>query len=302
MAINPNLGRRGFLALAAVSVAAQTTSSPGGSPPQTVVRSGQMGGMMMTNSAWFSGPNVIPAAGAPGQPYSAEQITEHIQTLADGTHITQAGQKSMLYRDSAGRTRTEHTFQPPPGMAMAAVMPPMVQIMDPVAGYHYTLNAQNHSAQRMPFLNKVRQTNGAASGAISFSPSAASASGANTTSAKVQAANGAIFAPTMSPTPSDRPHPQIQKESLGTDTIEGLTAEGMRTTVTYPEGTVGNDRPITTVTEVWMSPELKMPVLSKMSDPRNGDSTTKLINISLTEPDPSLFQIPADYQIIDPQQ
>jgi hypothetical protein len=71
--------------------------------------------------------------------------------------------------------------------------------------------------------------------------------------------------------------------------------------VTYPVGAIGNDRPITTITETWTSPELKMVILSKDSDPRNGESTTRLTNVTRAEPDPSLFQIPADYEIIDPQ-
>ena len=49
-----------------------------------------------------------------------------------------------------------------------------------------------------------------------------------------------------------------------------------------------------------MSPELKTVVLSKNSDPRNGNSTTRLTNITRSEPDSSLFQIPADYEVIDP--
>lgn len=62
---------------------------------------------------------------------------------------------------------------------------------------------------------------------------------------------------------------------------------------------MGNDRPITTVTETWTSPDLKTVVLSKVSDPRNGESTTKLTNIVMAEPDPVLFQIPAEYSIMD---
>jgi len=46
---------------------------------------------------------------------------------------------------------------------------------------------------------------------------------------------------------------------------------------------------------------LKMVVLSKNSDPRSGESTTRLTNISRAEPDPSLFQIPADYEVVEPQ-
>jgi hypothetical protein len=42
-----------------------------------------------------------------GAPYSAEEVDESVQTLADGTHIqTTPGKKT--YRNSLGRTRTEH--------------------------------------------------------------------------------------------------------------------------------------------------------------------------------------------------
>jgi hypothetical protein len=91
----------------------------------------------------------------------------------------------------------------------------------------------------------------------------------------------------------------MSREPLGTQTIEGVLAEGTRRTTTFPAGLVGNDRPITTVSETWMSPDLKMLVLSKISDPRNGESTTKLTNIVMVEPDPALFQVPAEYSIVD---
>ncbi len=45
-----------------------------------------------------------------------------------------------------------------------------------------------------------------------------------------------------------------------------------------------------------------MMILQKTSDPRSGDSTTKLTNISQTEPDAALFQIPAGYSVVDEQQ
>ena len=96
-----------------------------------------------------------------------------------------------------------------------------------------------------------------------------------------------------------RPHPEMSHESLGTQTIEGVVAEGTRMTMTFPEGSMGNDRPITTVTETWTSPDLKTVLLSKVSDPRNGESTTRLTNIVMAEPDPALFQIPAEYPIVD---
>jgi hypothetical protein len=95
------------------------------------------------------------------------------------------------------------------------------------------------------------------------------------------------------------PRPNMSHESLGTQTIEGVLAEGMRWTTTFPEGSVGNDRPITTVSESWTSLDLKTLVLSKSSDPRTGEHTTRLTNIVMAEPDPALFQVPTEYSVVD---
>jgi hypothetical protein len=92
---------------------------------------------------------------------------------------------------------------------------------------------------------------------------------------------------------------QFTTEKLGTQIIEGVVTEGERQTQTIPEGEQGNDRPILITTEVWTSPELKMVVLRKSSDPRSGETIMKLTNISRTEPDASLFQPPPDYTIVD---
>lgn len=81
--------------------------------------------------------------------------------------------------------------------------------------------------------------------------------------------------------------------------INGIAAEGRRTTRTIEAGTEGNDRPIVVTTETWNSPELKIMLLSTMHDPRSGDNTTKLENFSTAEPDPALFQVPADYEVVD---
>jgi hypothetical protein len=53
------------------------------------------------------------------------------------------------------------------------------------------------------------------------------------------------------------------------------------------------------VSEIWRSPELQIAVLIKTNDPRNGEMTTRLTNIELSNPILSLFQPPADYKIVD---
>jgi hypothetical protein len=91
----------------------------------------------------------------------------------------------------------------------------------------------------------------------------------------------------------------MTSESLGTQTMEGVSVEGLRTTEIIPEGFEDNDRPITVTRETWTSPELKIAVLTKHSDPRNGESTDRLTNIDLSEPALSLFQPPPGYKIVE---
>ena len=92
---------------------------------------------------------------------------------------------------------------------------------------------------------------------------------------------------------------QVNTEDLGSQTMEGVLVNGVRTTRTIPVGEIGNDRPISIVTEVWTSPDLKTIVYSKRSDPRMGEQTFKLTNIVRSEPDASLFTVPADFKIVE---
>lgn len=85
-------------------------------------------------------------------------------------------------------------------------------------------------------------------------------------------------------------------ESLGRQTIEGVIADGTRTTSTVPAGMMGNEQPLQTVTESWYSPELQVTILMKRSDPRTGETITRYTNISRTEPPHSLFEVPPDYK------
>jgi hypothetical protein len=92
---------------------------------------------------------------------------------------------------------------------------------------------------------------------------------------------------------------QANTEDLGSQTMEGVLVNGVRTTRTIPAGEIGNDKPISIVTEVWTSPDLKTIVYSKRSDPRMGEQTFQLTNIVRSEPDVSLFTVPPDFKIVD---
>jgi hypothetical protein len=51
------------------------------------------------------------------------------------------------------------------------------------------------------------------------------------------------------------------------------------------------------VSEQWYSDDLKVLVLTRHSDPRSGDTTYRLTNIVLAEPERTLFEVPADYTV-----
>jgi hypothetical protein len=90
-----------------------------------------------------------------------------------------------------------------------------------------------------------------------------------------------------------------KEENLGTRTIEGVQATGTRRTITIPAGQIGNERPIEIVSERWYSPELQTLVSSRHNDPRTGEMTYRLTRISRAEPAKELFEVPADYKVVE---
>ena len=228
-----------------------------------------------------------PAATIAGAPYSADAVTERIQTLADGNRIVQSTSGSVA-RDSQGRVRRDEGL---PGLASASGdAPHLILIVDPVAGVHWTLDPRNKIAMKMPFTH----TKGPDVGLLVPPPPGAEKTWF-VSSGSVAAPNVQVFAKTQGSS-SDS---SVAKTDLGIQTIEGVPAQGTRTTRTLPAGAVGNEQPILITTETWYSPDLKVLVLSKTSDPRMGDTTYKLSNIQRAEPPASLFQIPDDYTIKD---
>jgi TonB family protein len=91
----------------------------------------------------------------------------------------------------------------------------------------------------------------------------------------------------------------LMREDLGKNIVSGLDAIGTRETHTLNPGTIGNDRPISIVKEYWYSPQLGLNLSVKRVDPRHGTQIFNVTEISLTEPDPRLFAVPADFTVVD---
>jgi len=219
-------------------------------------------------------------AGMPGRvvrnaPYSADLVTESVQTLADGNHIRQTSTVKS-YRDGEGRTRREQSVNLN-GLGPNSNMPPLVFINDPVAGVNYSLNTKDRTGVKMAW------TNGRGPMGRNAPPRAA--------------AEG-----TAPPYPRRGMQDEnLKSESLGRQTMEGVAVEGKRVTMTIPAGRMGNDQAMQVVTETWYSPDLQVTVLSKRSDPRSGETVTRMTNISRVEPARALFEPPADYTVTESQ-
>jgi hypothetical protein len=209
-----------------------------------------------------------------GRPFSATVITQTTQTLPDGTHVSQTITR-MEYRDAEGRVRTEIS-QP----AAASGQVQIVTIRDPLHGVSYRLDPANKTAVRL-----------AGGGAIGPAPGGRGGRGGGA-SAEVMAQAQPVQAMQTMRTPNDL------VEDLGTMTINGVAARGTRTTTVVPAGAIGNDREFRSVSERWFSSDLNLLVKSVNTDPRFGATTYELTNISRQAPDPSLFEIPADYHIV----
>jgi hypothetical protein len=222
------------------------------------------------------------AAPVQGAPYSATITNESVQTLADGNRIVQTSTGTTA-RDSLGRTRQDAPL-PAIGNMSPANAPHLVFLQDPVAQVSYTLNLTEKTAMKGPsFVNS----------AISV------AAGAATVSIRGIASAGPQQMLAFEKSAISIDQGRAQTEDLGSQTMEGVLATGTRTTHTIPAGEIGNDKPISIVTEVWTSPDLKTVIYSKRSDPRMGDQTFKLTNIVRAEPDPSQFAVPSDFKVIE---
>ena len=219
-----------------------------------------------------------------GSAFSADSITEHFQTLADGNRM---GRKSSahIYRDAAGRTRREHQLDRGNALAPDGQPPRLIVINDPVGRVNYVIETQTGIAQKRQLPpERVMESMQRAMGDNAPFSVLMPASTAHRRMAQGDAAP---------------PLPQPSKEKLLPQAIEGVMAEGTRITMTIPAGEFDNEQPMVITHEEWYAPELHMIVLMKHNDPRFGETTFRLTNILRGEPANELFQVPQGYRVVE---
>ena len=240
-----------------------------------------------------------------GQPYSAEAVTETTQTLADGNRIVNRS-SSTIYRDTEGRERREESIGKLGTWSAQGEPAKAVFISDPVAKVNYSLHPNERTAEKMPAgFNAFYASPGmaATTGTIGPGGNVKIALRAGAEAGAAPTAGG--IAPGLPPSVGfarrgiAESTSAAKTEDLGQQTIEGVVAQGTRTTRTIPAGQIGNERDINIVSERWFSQEIGVVVMSKQSDPRSGETVYKLTNVNRSEPLHSMFEVPADYTVND---
>ena len=262
-----------------------------------------------------------------GIPFTAEFVSETVQALADGNSIKSSNTTSYA-RDGEGRSRRE--------MSINAIGPwaggqqhKSVFIHDPVSKIDYVLDPQAKTARK---ISVGALTAKAMTGAAPNKVTATITRKIETVNGETKVVEEKIDGPADGPkrvmvfhgddgakhefTSPERialpgglvfqgdgknatAAPNVKTEQLGKRIIEGVEAEGTRTTVTIPAGQIGNELPLDTVSERWYSNELKTVVLTTRKDPRNGETTYKLTNLRRGEPARQIFEVPADDKVTE---
>jgi hypothetical protein len=265
-----------------------------------------------------------------GRPYSATEERHSTQTLGDGTHI-ETSETNRVFRDEQGRTRIERKdgtisiHDPVEGFTVEldpATKTARKIVVARTATFIPRIGAEADKAkletvreygEKAPQLRVARAGHAITEKVNPADPYHQGVEAGQLTLGLVTPDGGgergtrenAIYtAPVSLDGPTVlrvEPGNNGSVESLPPQMINGVLSAGTRTTETIPVGKIGNDRAIHIVNERWYSDALQLLIRSSSSDPRFGATTYELRNVVQTAPDPSLFQIPADYSVPGPR-
>lgn len=223
-----------------------------------------------------------PRVGPPvtGAPFSAELVIEEKPLRTDGSFGVSMYRRVLVYRNSAGKTRIEKLIPADKGLSEKTAS---VEITDPTTRMSNILDPRSHVDHRITREGMTIIITGCCPEKM------------------VALASTEAFVLTAAGKSLPVPGPGWRGDGLGAEPInriEGFTVEGYGNKLTLPEGAQGNKQAIIVALRVWYAPEVKLPLLMKLSDSRRGDTTMRFINIQKREPEPSLFVVPPNYQTV----
>ncbi len=207
-----------------------------------------------------------------GAPYSATRTITRVQKLDNGTTITHT-EVVKEARDSEGRTYRER-LPAATAAGSGTRTRSFVRVFDPVnhVAISWSSNSKQATVVHLPDASRSRR---------SF----------------LERGSGDAGSPMGSPMHFRGNTQTANVENLTAKTINGVPAEGTRSTRVIPAGEQGNDQALTVTHESWVSSDLKITVMRVDTDPRFGTTTMELTNISRDEPPSTLFQTPAGYTL-----
>jgi hypothetical protein len=201
----------------------------------------------------------------PNAPFFATLDTESVKFSSDGASMTFVNERHVG-RNSQGQIYEERWVLVPKNSNVKSFMN-WIQIADPRKHTLYNCSPQRHVCELL------------------FYDTAADLSAANLHPAQAKTLQ--------------MPNGNQTWEDLGTRNILGVNTFGVReTTITNP-GVLGNDLPLTSMTEYWHSDRFGLNLLSTRSSPFFGKQTFTITEFNPGEPGAQLFQIPDGYKVND---
>jgi hypothetical protein len=197
----------------------------------------------------------------PNAPFTATVSTSTIRKLDDGSTITLQNHRTIA-RDAAGRIYQERrNFLPADDVSENIIT--QIELSDPVTHMLITCHPSDQTCTISAYLRNP-------------SP-----------------------APAIPTGPYADGSGSFAREALGDKTVNGVETVGTRETSTVNAGAFGNDHPIAIVKEFWYSPLLGINVIEKRQDPRFGDQSFAVSDVTLGEPDSRLFKMPTNFKVVD---
>lgn len=229
------------------------------------------------------------------EPYVAEFKVTAVKTMADGSTVTQEFTQVRAV-DGHGRTMIAMTTIPASSDETPTTK---VSVFDSVA---WTSSSWDSQGRVATVVKKALPGSGQGSCWIKV-PQIISEGSTTEGQSRRQASQvagpptGLTAGNAAAPGPA---HVSTLRESLGTETIQGLTARGTRVTQTTPAGAMGNSEPLVSTRETWQTSAhgIALTIREVDDDPKNGRRTVEPVKFSFGEPDPASFRPPEGYEIV----
>jgi hypothetical protein len=200
----------------------------------------------------------------PGAPFTLMLAAEWSRPLNNGGSYTLANQRRVV-RDSRGRIYQERWILVPKGGAIKSTMN-VFQITDPEQHTWYNCETTAKVCELLTYHLTTENT----------------------------------YLPPIGKTgPLPDGRGSQQHEDLGPGNTEGVETRGYRETQTLNPGVMGNDAPMVTVREFWYSQELGINLVSMVDSPLSGKQMFTAKDLTLGEPEATLFLVPDDYKVVD---